>query len=109
METLKKNLANLLKVKTIVTILLTVVFCVLALTGEISSADFLTVFAVVIAFYFGTQTQKTAQDGGTSGKTRPTETVTEQMDGYTGNEMQPEAMMDTLQPPDEMHPVGFKY
>lgn len=58
METLKKNLANLLKVKTIVTLLLTIVFCVLALIGEISSSDFLTVFTVVIAFYFGTQSEK---------------------------------------------------
>lgn len=54
-----ENLAALLKVKTIVTLLLTVVFCVLALTGVISGADFLTVFTVVIAFYFGTQQAKT--------------------------------------------------
>ena len=60
MEILKKNAANLLKVKTIVTLLLTVVFCVLALTGTISGADFLTVFTVVIAFYFGTQSEKKA-------------------------------------------------
>ena len=60
MENAKKNLANLLKVKTIVTLLLTVVFCVLALKGTISSSDFLTVFTVVIAFYFGTQSEKRA-------------------------------------------------
>ena len=59
MEILKKNAANLLKVKTIVTLLLTIVFCALALTGTISGADFLTVFTVVIAFYFGTQSEKT--------------------------------------------------
>ncbi len=53
-----ENLAALLKVKTIVTLLLTIVFCVLALTGVISGADFLTVFTVVIAFYFGTQQAK---------------------------------------------------
>ena len=58
METLKKNLANLLKVKTLVTLLLTIVFCALALTGVIYGADFLTVFTVVIAFYFGTQSKK---------------------------------------------------
>lgn len=58
METLKKNAANLLKVKTIVTLLLTVVFCALALTGAVSSSDFRTVFTVVIAFYFGTQYEK---------------------------------------------------
>ena len=58
MEKVKTNLAALLKVKTIVTILLTIVFCVLALTGVISGADFLTVFTVVIAFYFGTQYER---------------------------------------------------
>ena len=60
MENVKSNLAKLLKVKTIVTLLLTIVFCVLALTGVISGADFLTVFTVVIAFYFGTQHEKSA-------------------------------------------------
>ncbi len=57
-DKLKENAANLLKVKTIVTLVLTVVFCVMALTGAISGTDYLTVFAVVIAFYFGTQSQK---------------------------------------------------
>ncbi len=53
-----KNLANLLKVKTIVTILLTIVFCVLALSGAIAPELFMAVFTTVIAFYFGTQAQK---------------------------------------------------
>jgi 5-bromo-4-chloroindolyl phosphate hydrolysis protein len=53
-----KNLANLLKVKTIVTILLTIVFCVLALSGAIAAELFMAVFTTVIAFYFGTQAQK---------------------------------------------------
>lgn len=60
MNNFLENLAALLKVKTLVTLLLTIVFCVLALTGVISGADFLTVFTVVIAFYFGTQQAKTA-------------------------------------------------
>lgn len=55
-----ERLANLLKVKTIITIMLTVVFCVLALTGVIAAELFMTVFTVVIAFYFGTQAQKRA-------------------------------------------------
>lgn len=70
METIKNNLANLLKVKTIVTILLTIVFCVLALTGVITGADFLTVFTVVIAFYFGTQAEKTVVIAADSGDTK---------------------------------------
>jgi hypothetical protein len=55
-----KNLAALVKVKTIVTLLLTIVFCVLSLIGVISGSDFLTVFMMVIAFYFGTQAEKKA-------------------------------------------------
>ena len=57
---LKEKLANLLKVKTIITIMLTIVFCVLALTGVIAAELFMTVFTVVISFYFGTQAQKKA-------------------------------------------------
>ena len=53
-----KRLSNLLCVKSIVTLILTVVFAGLAVTGRISSHDFLTVFSVVIAFYFGTQSER---------------------------------------------------
>lgn len=55
METIKKRLGNLLAVKSLVTITLTVVFAVLALRGDISGTEFLTIFTVVIGFYFGTQ------------------------------------------------------
>ena len=55
MENLKKRLANLLAVKSLVTIALTVVFAVLALRESISGSEFLTIFTTVIAFYFGTQ------------------------------------------------------
>lgn len=55
METIKKRLGNLLAVKSLVTITLTVVFAVLALRGDISGTEFLTIFTTVIAFYFGTQ------------------------------------------------------
>lgn len=55
METLKKRLGNLLTVKSIVTVILTVVFTALALRGDISGTEFLTIFTTVIAFYFGTQ------------------------------------------------------
>ena len=53
-----KRLSNLLCVKSIVTLALTAVFAYLAATGQISGHDFLTVFSVVIAFYFGTQSQR---------------------------------------------------
>lgn len=55
MENIKKRLGNLLSVKSLVTITLTVVFAVLALRGDISGTEFLTIFTTVIAFYFGTQ------------------------------------------------------
>ena len=55
---MQNRLANLLTVKSIVTIVLTAVFSVLALRGSISGTDFLTIFTVVIGFYFGTQTEK---------------------------------------------------
>ena len=55
MENLKKRLANLRAVKSLVTITLTVIFAVLALRGDISGTEFLTIFTTVIAFYFGTQ------------------------------------------------------
>ena len=58
MENLKKRLANLLTVKSIVTIALTAVFSVLALKEVISGTEFLTIFTVVIGFYFGTQRAK---------------------------------------------------
>lgn len=64
METLKKRLANLLAVKSIVTIVLTAVFAYLTCTGGVTAEQFLTVFTVVIAFYFGTQAEKRAQQTG---------------------------------------------
>ena len=61
MENIKKRLGNLLAVKSLVTITLTVIFAVLALRGDISGTEFLTIFTVVIGFYFGTQ--RVAEDG----------------------------------------------
>lgn len=57
MEKIIKRIANLLSVKSIVTIVLTVVFAYMAITNNISQ-DFMTIYAVIIAFYFGTQSQK---------------------------------------------------
>lgn len=52
-----KRLANLLSVKSIVTMVLTAVFAYMAVTNQITQ-DFMTIYAVIIAFYFGTQSQK---------------------------------------------------
>lgn len=64
-ETILKRLGALLSVKSMVTMVLTGVFAFLAVTGNIQQ-DFMTVYAVVIAFYFGTQSQKLQDtiDGG---------------------------------------------
>ena len=61
----KARLAHLLSVKSLVTIILTGVFAFMAVTGQISQ-DFMTIYAVIIAFYFGTQSQK-AQDASAGG------------------------------------------
>ena len=58
MELIYKRLANLMSVKSLVTLVLTGVFAYMAVTGNISQ-DFMTIYAVIIAFYFGTQSQKT--------------------------------------------------
>ena len=66
MELIKTRCANLLSVKSLVTLCLTVVFAVMALGGTISQ-DFMTIYAAIIAFYFGTQSQK-VQDAVDAGK-----------------------------------------
>jgi len=55
---MKNKLMKLIDVKSIVTLLLTVVFCGLAWRETISAEQFITIFTVVISFYFGTQYQK---------------------------------------------------
>ena len=68
-EKIVKRAANLLSVKSLVTLVLTGVFAWMAVKGTISQ-DFMTIYAVIIAFYFGTQSQKVqdavekAADGG---------------------------------------------
>ena len=57
-EKIIKRIGNLLSVKSIVTLVLTGVFAYMAIVGKISQ-DFMTIYAVIIAFYFGTQSQKT--------------------------------------------------
>lgn len=50
-----KNIANLIKVKTIVTFAIVATFIVLALRGSISPENIMTITTTVVAFYFGTQ------------------------------------------------------
>lgn len=58
MNDLLKNLANLLKVKTLVTIAVITVFSVLALRGSIEAESVMYIVTAVVAFYFGTQHEK---------------------------------------------------
>ena len=53
-----KNLAALLKVKTLVTLVVIAVFAVLALTGRISADNAMIIVSMVVSFYFGTQAEK---------------------------------------------------
>lgn len=57
MKKIRNRIGNLLSVKSIVTLVLTGTFAYMAIFQSISQ-DFMTVYAVVIAFYFGTQSQK---------------------------------------------------
>ena len=59
---MKERLEKLLTVKSIVTIVLTVVFATLSIIGRISGEQFLVIFTTVIAFYFGTQHEKKGSD-----------------------------------------------
>ena len=52
-----KNLAALIKVKTIVTLVVVAVFAVLALQSELQPDTVMTIVTRVVAFYFGTQTE----------------------------------------------------
>ena len=60
---IRRRIYNLLCIKSIVTLALTGLFVYLAVTGRVSARDFITIFSVVIAFYFGTQTQGTGEEG----------------------------------------------
>ncbi len=55
---MKERLNKLLTVKSIVTIVMTAVFAVLAVRGDVTASQFLTIFTVVIGFYFGTQHER---------------------------------------------------
>ena len=58
LEVLVKNFANLIKVKTLVTLVVVYVFAKMALTGVITPDNVMLVVGMVIAFYFGTQHEK---------------------------------------------------
>lgn len=59
-----KEIKGLLQVKKIIALLLTMVFCILSIKQKVSSQEFLTVFSLVIAFYFGQSTARQASKNG---------------------------------------------
>lgn len=61
-EQAMKVISNLLKVKSILTISTTVVFCIMLLTGMTIPSEFYAIYTTIVAFYFGTQSQK-VKDG----------------------------------------------
>ena len=62
MDTLKNNVANRLKLTSLVTLMLTVTFCLMVAQGGISDENFMTIFSMVITFYFVTQAEKKSAD-----------------------------------------------
>ena len=63
MKKLIDNLAALIKVKTLVTLVVIAVFAVLALTGSISADNVMIIISMVVSFYFGTQHEKNGNSG----------------------------------------------
>lgn len=58
MKEIVHRIANILTIKSVVTLILTVAFFILSLRGTISSEVFISVYSIIIGFYFGTQKHK---------------------------------------------------
>lgn len=57
---MKKSVEKLLQIKKIIALMLTIVFSILALKGQVSTTEFITIFSMVIAFYFGQSSARQA-------------------------------------------------
>lgn len=71
------RISNLLCIKSIVTLTLTAVFAYLCIIGQVSADQFLTIFVVVIGFYFGTQAERKANEKATVSQNATVEESTE--------------------------------
>ena len=58
MKEVLRNLAGLIKVKTLVTLVVAMVFAVMSLQGKISADNVMIIISMVVSFYFGTQHEK---------------------------------------------------
>lgn len=63
MKTVLQRVADLFKVKTIVTFMVAAVFTILALRGQIEPDNVMIIVSMVVSFYFGTQHEKTGNPG----------------------------------------------
>ena len=96
-----KNIANLFKVKTIVTLVVIAIFAVLALRGDIPATEVMIIISMVVSFYFGTQHEKgTAAEAVNAGvSTEAVTTITEKatpvpepVDAATYNKTHPDSV-----------------
>ena len=63
MKEIVTKLADLLKVKTIVTFFVVGVFVIMALRGQIQSDNVMIIVSMVVSFYFGTQHERNGVAG----------------------------------------------
>lgn len=68
MELVVKRITNLLKIKSLITLTLTAVFAYMAVLGRVSPDQFMTIFTMIIGFYFGTQADRKAESEATVAK-----------------------------------------
>lgn len=62
---IKEKFAKLINVKTIITFAIIGVICYLGVAGKISPADMYSLSLIIVGFYFGTQSKKDDNKGGT--------------------------------------------
>ena len=97
---MKEKFAKLIDVKSIMTLLLTLVFCVLALLGAVSAEQFVTIFTVIVGFYFGTQTTKKAAEPTAPGKNDQGTTIPRMSEGGTIGKPVEDSTAQAIHPPD---------
>lgn len=107
---MKAKFEKLIDLKSIVTLMLTVTFCVLVITGMIGAMEFMSIFTMVMTFYFCTQSQKKA-DTATGGYTGPQHGQTLPQSAEPIYETVNTADARKIHPPDAepVAKVGFEY
>lgn len=107
---MKAKFEKLIDVKSIVTLLLTLVFCILSVCCLPVPTAFLSIYTMIIGFYFGTQAQK-AKDTANGGYNGPQQAQALPQSAEPIYETVDVAMENDVHPPDEkpMAKVGFEY